>query len=140
MIYTLYEDKKLFQLSLFEEAQKAPLQIKSQEQTKEVREGEEGARADGIESEQFKIYKRYYPDFKGDLTAYQQGLLARMTDLKDCESALAHAAGNGIKATSISKIVNEVFANREWEGKQDGKNRQGNGASVKPGKYAHLCK
>jgi hypothetical protein len=154
VIYTLYEDKKLFQQILFEEAQteqilfeeaqKAPLQIKNQEQTKETtqtKEEREGmARAPEIESEQFKIFKRYYPNFKGELLPYQQELLARMVDLKDCESALAHAAGNGIRETSIAKIVNEVFANREWEAKQNARKQGGNGSTSKPGKYGHLGK
>lgn len=50
----------------------------------------------------------------------QINLLAEMTNLQDCEAAFRYAAGNGIRPTSIERIRNEVYADREWE-RQNGK-------------------
>lgn len=64
---------------------------------------------------QLEIHRRYYPDFSGSFNPHQIELLASMTDLQACELAFRHAAGNDIKPSSIARIVNEVYANKEWE-------------------------
>jgi hypothetical protein len=88
----------------------------------EPSERETPAPAVDTAKEQLKIHSRYYPEFLGTLTIYQQELLATMADLRDCESAIRYSAGNGIRATSISRIVAEVYANREWEANRNGSN------------------
>lgn len=90
-------------------------------------ERETRARADATgDFPQLEIYQRYYPhvDATAVLTEYQLNLLRSMTDLAACERALAYAAGNGIKPQSIHKIVNEVYANREWEKKRSAKSKR----------------
>lgn len=64
---------------------------------------------------QLEIHRQYYPDFSGSFSTVQIGMLSEMTDLAACDSAFRYAAGNGIKPTSIERIKNEVYANREWE-------------------------
>jgi hypothetical protein len=64
---------------------------------------------------QLALYDRFYPGCKNNLKIFQQELLATMTNLEDCEAAIRYAAGNGFRAQSIDKIVNQVFKNREWE-------------------------
>jgi uncharacterized protein YdaU (DUF1376 family) len=100
-------------------------QDKEKDKKKKVLESESNSRARApagngkplVEqaAKQLEIHRRYYPGFSGSFNAHQIGLLASMTDLKACESAFQHAAGNDIKPSSIARIVNEVYANKEWE-------------------------
>lgn len=64
---------------------------------------------------QLKIFRKYFPDFKGTFNSVQIELLAEMTDLEACDAAFKYAAGNNFKPTSIERIRNEVYRDREWE-------------------------
>ena len=64
--------------------------------------------------EQISIYAKYYPETVDGLSIFQCELLGTMQNLADCEAAIKYAAGNGFHGRSIDKIVNQVYANREW--------------------------